>query len=126
MLPTEIVVFCFVNKRGFQNHANRYLRMLEHVWNEHQVNLTTEYDEEDEWNVVLTKEKYIVKFNKSTLEIQSSLNSNLRGDKYKFFIHGHEFFMIGEACFKVMGKRNTFRMNPPDNWVANLNTGTLK
>ena len=53
MLPREIVIFCLTNKRGFRNHANRYLRMYENTWNELQTNLTLDNDGQDEWNTVL-------------------------------------------------------------------------
>ena len=101
MLPKEIVIFCFMNRRGFQNHANRYLRMLERVSNEHPIDLTLENDEKHKWKPVMIRDNdryFIVKFNYSTLEIKQAFKTLPQGaKKYKYFTHGLEMFMIGEA-----------------------------
>ena len=95
--------------------------MLARVWNEYQVNLTLENDEQDEWNAVLTPDNYIVKFNKSTLENQVTFRNRLPGQKYKFFTNTNEMFMIGEVGAK---DPKSGRIGDPDNWVANLTSGT--
>ena len=55
---------------------------------------------------------YIVSFNESTLENKLTFKTNQLGDKYKFFTHGYEMFIIGEVC--------------SDNWVADLTSGTFQ
>ena len=87
--------------------------MLENVWNEYQVNLTLDNDEQDEWNAVLTPGNYIVKFNKSTLENQVNFRNRFPGLKHKFFTHRNEMFVIGDE-------------STPDDWVVNLTSGTYQ